>query len=632
MISAAAVPTTPLRLLPLFLLAACLATEDGRDLEGLPPDDDRALGRGPVAGATPYDGGTTFRVWAPHAERVSVIGDFNGWIPWADELTREHGNDYFSADVDGAWPGQQYKYVIQRGGHDHYRVDPRAKQVTNSVGNGVIVDPNAYQFGANDFHTPPWNELVLYELHLGTFHDAPGWGPGNWQSATDRLGHLADLGVNAVEVMPPAEFAGDFSWGYNPAFPFAPETAYGTPEDAKRFIDQAHYHGIAVIIDVVHNHWGPSDLPMWCFDAECLGWGNGGVYFYSDWRRDTDWGPRPDYGRMEVRDYIASNAAMWLHEYRADGLRWDSTLSMRKAGGADLPEGWSLLQRVNDMVDGEQPWKLMIAEDLQNETWITRPTWEGGAGFDTQWDGRFVHPIRHNLITREDHDRSMAQVRDAILARYDADALKRVIYTESHDEVANGQARVPEMVWPGYADSTPSKKRATLGIAVMMTSPGIPMLFQGQECLEDGWFRDDDPVDWSRCERFSGIRDMVRDLVHLRRNLRGTTAGLRGQHVNVFHLNESDKVIAYHRWDRGGPGDDVVIVANFGARAYSDYEIGLPHGGTWHVRFNGDWRGYDGSFDDTPAHAVTGYGGGRDGMGYHGRVGLGPYSVVILSQ
>ena len=118
----------------------------------------------------------------------------------------------------------------------------------------------------------------------------------------------------------------------------------------------------------------------------------------------------------------------------------------------------------------------------------------------------------------------------------------------------------------------------------------------------------------------------------MRRNLRGTTAGLRGQHVNVFHLNDSDEVIAYHRWDRGGPGDDVVVVANFGARSYTEYEIGLPRGGTWHVRFNGDWGGYDGSFDDTPVHAVTAHGGGRDGMGYHGRVGLGPYSAVILSQ
>lgn len=621
-------------LLGALLLCACEAS-DGRGSAPGPdaaPDDELQHAYGPQAGAMPYDGGTTFRVWAPHASRVFVVGDFNGWHKDVDELLREPYSDYFSADVDGAHHGQQYKYVIYNNGNEIWRPDPRARQVTNSVGNSVIVDPGAFSWAAHDFHTPPWNETVIYELHLGTFHDEPGWGPGNWRSATDRLAELADLGVNVVQVMPPAEFAGDFSWGYNPAFPFAPETAYGSPDDAKRFIDEAHHRGIGVIIDVVHNHYGPSDVPMWCFDGECLGWGNGGVYFYTDWRQETDWGPRPDYGRTEVRDFITSNVAMWLHEYRADGLRWDSTVSMRKAGGAELPEGWSLLQRANDLVDGDHPWKLMIAEDLQNDPWLTKPTHQGGAGFDTQWDGEFVHPMQRNLILQHDHDRSMAQIRDAILHRYDADALRRVIYTESHDEVANGKSRVPEMIWPGNAGSWYSKKRATLGIAMVMTSPGIPMLFQGQECLEDGWFDDGDPVDWGKCHTYAGIRTMVRDLVHLRRNLRGTTGGLRGNHVNVFHVNEGAKVIAFHRWDRGGPGDDVVVVANWSGQAFASYELGLPRGGTWHVRFNGDWKGYDGDFGDTPSHRVTAWDGGRDGLPYHGTVGVGPYSVVILSQ
>lgn len=621
-------------LLPCALLpCACLvdgAREPGSALA--PASDEPLRTYGPQAGAMPYDGGTTFRVWAPHASRVSVVGDFDGWQVGADELVREPDSDYFSADVDGARHGHEYRYVLETRGQEHWRIDPRARQATSSVGNAVVVDPNAFTWTATDFHTPPWDETVIYELHVGTFNDAPGGGPGGWQSAAERLADLADLGVNVVEVMPPTEFAGDFSWGYNPALPFAPESAYGTVDDAKRFIDQAHHHGIGVIVDVVHNHYGPSDIPTWCFDGECLGDGNGGVYFYADWRRDTPWGPRPDYGRTEVRDYVVSNVAMWLHEYRADGLRWDSTLNVRKAGGADLPEGYGLLQRANDLVDGDHPWKLMIAEDLQDDPWLTKPTHEGGAGFDSQWDGRFVHPITHNLLARDDHDRSMAEVRDAIAHQYDGLALRRVIYTESHDEVANGKQRIPEAIWPGNAGSWYSKKRASLGIAMVMTAPGIPMLFQGQECLEDGWFQDTDPVDWSRCHAFAGIRTMVRDLVHLRRNLRGTTQGLRGGHVNVFHVDDASKVIAFHRWDRGGPGDDVVVVANWSGHAFPSYDLGLPRGGTWHVRFNGDWKGYDPEFADTPSLAVTARDGGRDGLSYHGTVGVGPYAVVILSQ
>jgi 1,4-alpha-glucan branching enzyme len=207
-----------------------------------------------------------------------------------------------------------------------------------------------------------------------------------------------------------------------------------------------------------------------------------------------------------------------------------------------------------------------------------------------------------------------------------------VIYTESHDEVANGKARIPEMIYPGHADSYWSKKRSTLGAALVMTAPGIPMLFQGQELLEDGWFRDDDPVDWSKTTRFGGILQLYRDLIALRRNLGGTTRGLRGEHVNVFHVNDTDKVIAFHRWASGGPGDDVVVILNFSARAFTQYDLGLPRGGTWRVRFNSDWTGYDAGFGGTASNDLTASAGARDGLGYHGSVGVGPYSAVILSQ
>jgi 1,4-alpha-glucan branching enzyme len=223
-------------------------------------------------------------------------------------------------------------------------------------------------------------------------------------------------------------------------------------------------------------------------------------------------------------------------------------------------------------------------------------------------------------------------VLDAIAHRYNGDAFQRVIYTESHDEVANGQARVPEEIWHGNPTSWASKKRSTLGAALVMTAPGIPMIFQGQEFLEDRWFHDQDPIEWSRAETFSGILQLYRDLIRLRRNVDRKTGGLCGQHVNVYHVNEADKVIAYHRWDEGGPGDDVVVVANLANRSYPSYTVGLPRPGRWQVRLNTDWRGYDATFGNHPSYHTVANGGPKEGLPHSGNVGIGPYTAIILSQ
>jgi 1,4-alpha-glucan branching enzyme len=585
----------------------------------------------PGMGATPYINGTTFRVWAPNASAVNVAGEFNNWSDSMTALFSE-GNGHWSRDVDGALINDQYQYVITHNGTKLWRNDARAQDVTNSVGNSVVADL-AYTWQSN-FTMPPWNELVIYEMHIGTLNDSPGGGPGTFQSAIGRLDHIAGLGVNALKVMPVAEFAGDFSWGYNPAHPFAPESAYGSPRDMKQFVDAAHARGMAVILDVVYNHWGPSDLSLWNYDGPSLG--NGGIYFFTDWRRVTPWGDtRPDYGRGEVRTYIRDNALYWLNEYRIDGLRWDSTVNIRtqnNGSGGDIPEGWSLMQWVNNEIDAAAPWKISIAEDLQNNEWITRPTGAGGAGFDSQWDARFVHPIRAAIITSSDSNRNMYAVRDAITASYNGSHTQRVIYTESHDEVNNGHSRVPEEIWPGNAGSWASKKRSTLGAGIVFTSPGIPMIFQGQEILEDGYWHDSDPIDWNKLNTYGGIRDMYRDMIRLRRNWYNNTRGLRANNVNVHHINNTNKVIGYHRWENGGPGDDVIIVANFSNQGFSSYNLGFPRAGTWYVRFNSDWNGYSSDFGNWNSYNTTANPGAKDGMGFNGNVGIGPYSLIILSQ
>lgn len=752
----------------------------------------------PGVGAIPYAGGTTFRVWAPNATSVSVAGTFNSWSATAHPLSSE-GTGYWSRDVAGAAEGQEYKFVINTSTTQLWKNDPRARQVTSSVGNSIIrgdtfdwsvygptvtlftdnfdsgvfgtswvksgtgtwrvqhsttykaagtrgvtfdssasssyqtsrltLTVNASNHGqlslsykirnvgdeahstdgvyisgngstwtkvdtfpaiassfstrivelssaaagagivpgtsfqirwqeydnsplASDgvaiddvsvtgrvkspsFTTPAWNQMVIYEMHIGTFNDAAGGSPGNFNSAIGRLDQIQALGINAVKVMPLSEFAGDFSWGYNPAHVYAVEGIYGAINEYKRFVNECHARGIAVIQDVVHNHYGPSDLDIWRFD----GWYQnnlGGIYFYNDFRAATPWGDtRPDYGRGEVRTFIRDNCMMWLQEFRADGLRWDSTVNIRNTNngvGTDIPDGWSLMQYVNNEINAYQSWKISIAEDLQNNEWLTKTTGAGGAGFDSQWDAQFVHPIRDAIITGTDSNRNMFSVRDAITHLYNGDAVQRVVYTESHDEVANGKSRVPEEIWPGNAGSWASKKRSTLGAALVMTSPGVPMIFQGQEVLENGFFADTDPVDWTKLTTYAGIQTLYRDIIRLRRNWYDTTRGLRGNNVNVHHINNTNKVIGFHRWQSGGVRDDVVIVANFANTSYSSYNLGFPRGGTWKVRFNSDWNGYSSDFANTSSYDTTAVSGVKDGMGYNANVGIGPYTVIILSQ
>lgn len=530
-----------------------------------------------------------------------------------------------AAAAAGFTPGATFRVRWQQRGDDAAPADGIA--IDDVLISGQALGPA--------FTMPNWNDLVVYEMHIGTFNDAPGGAPGTFASAIQRLDQLRDLGINCVQVMPINEFPGDYSWGYNPSHQYAVENAYGGMNEYKRFVNEAHSRGIAVLQDVVHNHYGPNDMDLWRYD----GWSQndlGGIYFYNDSRAFTPWGnTRPDFGRGEVRSFIRDNSLMWLQEFRVDGMRWDSTSNIRNTNngqGSDIPDGWSLLQYVNNEVDGTQPWKIMIAEDLQGNSFITRDTGAGGAGFDAQWDAGFVHPIRSAVIAAGDAERNMFSVRDAIANRYNGDAFERVIYTESHDEVANGRSRVPEEIWPGNAGSWFSKKRSTVGAALVMTSPGIPMLFQGQEVLEDGYFQDSDPVDWTKRVTYGGIEHLYRDLIRLRRNWFDTTRGLRGQNVNVHHINNTDKVVGFHRWDQGGVRDDVVVVVNLGNRSYTNYNLGFPRGGVWKVRFNSDWNGYSADFGNTFSYDTTAVAGARDGVNFNANVGIGPYSVIILSQ
>jgi 1,4-alpha-glucan branching enzyme len=573
--------------------------------------------------------GVSFRVWAPFANSVAVTGTFNDW--GTTPLDSE-GDGYWGKEIAEAEAGQEYKFVITHEGNTLVKNDPRALQVTTSAGNSVIVDTE-FDWGDTKPPSIPFNKQVIYELHIGTFNRPDPATSGTFDTAAEKLDYLAQLGVTTIEIMPVASMSLDRNWwGYTPDYIYAVEALYGGRRQFLEFIKAAHERGIAVILDVVYNHLGPdSKLDIWQFD----GWnqdGKGGIYFYNDWRSKTPWADtRPDYGRPEVSQYVLDNVRMWLNDFRLDGLRVDSTIFIRNAKGNnddppnDIAEGWQLLQRITDLAKKIEPNSLMIAEDVGANGFITRPVPEGGAGFSSQWSTNFPHSLRQVLDAVNDSDRDIMALCDELWASYHAGTFYRVVYSDSHDTAANGGARLNEEITPGNPSSLYARKRSLLASTVVLTAPGIPMLLQGQEFMQGGSFNDWQALEWDKAEQFKGIVEATAHMIALRKNVHGNTAGLSGQSFNILHVDDGQKVMAYHRWQNGGTGDDVIIILNFANTTYENYSLPLPRDGEWHVRFNSTWSGYSPDFKDLKVGDVTAQNG-------HGTFVLPAYSALILSQ
>lgn len=614
-------------------------------------------------GAIVQGGGVSFRVWAPNARGVTLGGDFltagatspTNWeeIPMARDSDTGEGGAYWSIFVKDAVADTLYKFKIDNPNVDHgtasngfwpYRHDPYAKDATavgfsnSGPGNSVVVD-DGFDWSGDNFQMPGWNELLIYELHIGTFNRDSSGNQGTFDDATAKLQYIADLGFNAIQIMPSFDFDSETSMGYNPALPFAMANAYGTLAAMKSFIKAAHMVGIAVILDVVYNHFGPGlDSCLNNFDGTTdPGWQ--GIYFYQDDRVDTPFGSRPDFGRGEVRQYIFDNAiGFCLNELHADGLRFDSTIGIRHSVGPSYDmgpneDGRTLLRWLGEAKRGSQPWKILIAEDLQNDTELTQDALFGGIGLDSQWDPWFLSRMRQMMFAGDDSQRRIGDVADGIRNAYNgAGPYQRVIYLESHDECYQ-KPRIPDLIAMGDADGYFARKRATLGAALLMTAPGIPMIFMGTEFMEYKPWSDSDAysLDWSRVQSFGGIVAMFTRLAHLRRNWDNNTRGLRGGGTQVLWADEPTGILVFHRWDSGGPGDDVIVVANLSNNIYGSYNIGFPAWGSWFLRFNSGstefWSDFHNIAYDTFADSVP-----NMEQGYSGNIGIDAYAVLIYSQ
>jgi len=591
----------------------------------------------PGWGSTPYHDtsgtGVTFRVWAPNATSVYVPGQFNSWSttanPLGKELTNGVWDGVWSVDITSASPGQQYKYYINYSGGSVWHHDPRARLVTysgdNSGANDIIYDPTAFNWNGDNFTTPALNDLFIYELHMGTFPSSST--PSRFVAATNKLDYLKNLGINAVEIMPVAEFPTDNSWGYNPAQIFAVENiGYGGADGLKTFVLACHQRGIAVFLDVVHNHYGPTDLDMWNFDG-VAGSGplGGGIYFNQTNTnlQITPWGnTRPNFNSQQVDNFVQDNITQWLSEYHVDGFRWDTPDTMIHGNdGSYIPAAGNLVNTINTLMHTSYPGKISIAEDVYN-----------AFGFDSAWDTSYPGYLTPVLTTSQDANRDMNVVANAVQynVRYGGTAgLGRVIFLESHDVVGdlNGGVRVPTAIDPSEPDSYWSRKRSTLGAAITFTAPGVPMIFQGEEMLETNPFDSTLLVDWTKTNTFRAIVREYHDLIHLRRNLDGVSPGLEGTQCSVYLIDNANKLIAYRRWATGAETQDSVVIANFANETYNNYNLSFPRTGNWYVQFNGDSTNYGSDYGNIGSSVVT-----ASGSPATGNVTIGPYSALILSQ
>ena len=430
------------------------------------------------------EGGVHFRVWALQPQRVEVVLEGGpGHAPEAAPVVvalEPEGSGYFSGLVAEAGAGTRYRYRLD--GEAALYADPASRfQPDGPHGPSQVVDPDAFQWHDQDWRGVPLEGQVLYELHLGTFTPE-----GTWEAASRELPALADLGVTVLEIMPIADFPGRFGWGYDGVNLFAPTRLYGTPDDCRRFIDQAHALGLGVILDVVYNHLGPDGNVLPHFSPA----------YFSD-RYTTDWGPALNYDGAHagpVREYFLANAGYWIAEFHFDGLRLDATQNIYDTSADHILA--AIARRVRQAARGRAT--LLVNENEPQHTQLIRPPAQGGYGLDMLWNDDFHHSAMVAMTGRNEayYTDYLGTPQEFISAcKYgylyqgqyytwqqqrrgtpalDLPPAAFVTFLQNHDQIANSGLGLR-----CHALTSPGLYKALT--ALLLLGPGTPMLFQGQE-------------------------------------------------------------------------------------------------------------------------------------------------------
>ena len=594
------------------------------------------IGLATPMGANLVNGGCTFRVWAPRAKAIFVTGPFNGWAA-KDEATRlvKDGRGIWAGFVPGVTEGTEYKfYVVGPTGLERHKRDPYARDLSAPNWNCVVRDPKRYSWHDAGFHPPAFEDLILYQFHIGTFYAADDRGRdrrkgrvAKFLDVLDRIDYLVELGVTAVQPLPIVEYPTPFSLGYNGVDYFSPEFDYGVPDaelgrylaranallaarghapvtaadirgaanQLRLLVDILHVYGMAVIFDVVYNHAGGDfgDESLYFFDLLPRGNQNDSLYF-----TDRAWagGLGFAYWNAGVRQFLIDNAISFLAEYHIDGFRYDEVSVIDDFGG------WSFCQDLSGTVRFAKTSAVQIAEFWKpGQDWAARPSASKGAGFDLVWHDGVREAVRGGIsqaAAGQDAAMNLDPIRDALRppAGFDA-AWRAVQMLENHDGLLNDHAphdqrpRIAKIADWNNPRSWYARSRSRVATGLLLTGPGVPMLFMGQEFLEDKMWSDlpersDFHIWWDGLGADKAMSDhfrFTRELITLRRQL----PALRRGQINVFHVHNRNRVIAFHRWIEG-VGEDIVVVASLSEMTQYGYPIGFPQRGAWSEGFNSD--------------------------------------------
>jgi 1,4-alpha-glucan branching enzyme len=538
--------------------------------------------------------GARFRVWAPNADQAFVAYD-NHWTQQTAFALTRHG-EYFDGFVAGLAVGTRYKFIFLENGQEIWRMDPAARDTTHSGlhdpdNGGFVVDP---AFEWPPFRTPAFEDLIIYQLHVGTFagmndHFAPRIrnGAANIGFLESKLGYIRELGFNAVELLPIQEFHHDRSWGYNPSFYYSVESAYGSPAEVRHFVAEAHRHGLAVLFDVVYNHVSNEDNPLWNWDVY-RGPGDHGEYLFPP--HSTDWGPGPAFHKPPVRDFFVENACMLFEEYRIDGLRFDATRAIEANRGPDN-NGWKFLQELTWRLKERFPEKYLVAEHLEDHDTVVRD-----AGMHATWLAAAHHEFQRAAQGEDPVNKLKAFLgKDLGYGRNYPHQWNLVKYClGSHDDCGDdkGGTTVNKpgdwerhryfVEFYGGRDNWYARAKARLGWALNVAAMGTPMLFMGLECHHWGYWHDtpdgngDHRFNWAIAGDWQGME--MRRLVAAVNATRWANPCLRGETLDLVHEDYANHVLAFKRYVPGG-SNCVLTVVNMGDNNFGNHSYGVRTGG-----------------------------------------------------